>query len=294
MGQTLVALSSNLVVEAQLDQLLGDVAAKFEGDALTWNGPITFGADTVARHVIEERRQTDQSDTLVVLLTTTGGIVEVVQRIAPTIRHHYDVVNFVIPDYAYSAGTVLAMSGDAIYMDYYSLLGPIDPQTLKGDQLLPALGYVERYNDLIEKSKEEALTDGEVAVLIGAFDQAELYRYEQARELSISLLREWLVNYKFKNWNKTESRGLDVTPAKKKTRARTIAKALSNTRRWHSHAAGISADVLRSELKLKIDELEGEKKQAVDEYHALLTDYMQRRSHFGAIHMQGLCALSHP
>src|SRR6266478_8628579 len=44
---------------------------------------------------------------------------------------------------------VRSMSGDSIYMDYYSRLGPIDPQveTRQGKNV-PALGYLERYNAL--------------------------------------------------------------------------------------------------------------------------------------------------
>ena len=286
-------LDANAVVEEQLDQLLGNIAHAFGGDALSWYGPITYGADTAVRRVIEERRKTDRSDDLAILLTTPGGVVEIVQRIVAVVRHYFQVVNFIIPDYAYSAGTVLVMSGDAIHMDYYSRLGPIDPQILRGDRLVPALGYCERYNELIKESGRRALTDAELAVLIGAFDQAELYQYEQARELSISLLKDWLVRYKFKDWSKTETRQRDVTSAMKKQRARAIARALSNTARWHSHAAGISAEVLRDQLKLRIDDLDEqrkqvvERKQAVENYQSLLEDYMIRRQHFGVIHMRG-------
>ena len=46
-----------------------------------------------------------------------------------TLRHHYDIVDFVVPTHAYSAGTIFVMSGDSIYMDYYSRLGPIDPKS---------------------------------------------------------------------------------------------------------------------------------------------------------------------
>ncbi len=37
-------------------------------------------------------------------------------------RHHYKCVDFIVPNSAYSAGTVLAMSGDAIYR----LASPLD------------------------------------------------------------------------------------------------------------------------------------------------------------------------
>lgn len=75
----------------------------------------------------------------------------------------------------------------------------------------------------------------------------------------------------------------------KKNRARTIARSLSNAARWHSHAAGISAEVLRNELKLKIGDFgaDAPKAQAVATYQSLLEDYMGRRGYNGAIHMRG-------
>ena len=42
-------------------------------------------------------------------------------------------MNFIVPEYAYSAGTIFCMSGDNIYMDYYSVLGPIDPTVQNKD-----------------------------------------------------------------------------------------------------------------------------------------------------------------
>lgn len=286
-------LDANSVVEGHLSDQLGQIAAIFgtpkDVDALCWYGPVAFGTDTVIKRIVEERRKIDQSKHLVILLTTEGGIVEVVQRVVPTIRYHYDNVTFVIPDYAYSAGTVLALSGDDIFMDYHSRLGPIDPQVLRGDRYVPALGYVERYDDLIKKAGTAGgATDAEIAVLVGSFNQAELYEFEQARELSITLLRDWLVEYKFKNWNKTATRGVPVTIQMKKLRARKIARALNATAKWHSHGAGISAQVLRDELKLVIADLDASPllKVAVMTYQALLEDFRAKLGFDGVIHMQ--------
>jgi len=282
-------LDANSIIEGQLHSLLGEVAKAFDTDALGFSGPLVFGTDNVFRIVIEAHKKSDSRRELTIVLTTLGGVVEVVQRIVAIIRHHYDLVNFVIPDYAYSAGTILVMSGDTIYMDYFSRLGPIDPQIERGDRLAPALGYCERYQELISASGTRQLTDAELAVLISAFDQAELHQYEQARDLSVSLLEDWLPRYKFKNWDKTETKGETVTPEKKKERAKEIALALNDTKKWHSHAAGVSAEVLRDELNVKIDALDAsaneDKKQAVANYHYLLEDYMGKRGHFGVVHM---------
>ncbi len=240
--------------------------------------------------MIEKKKDGSSRDTLTVLLTTGGGYIEVVHRIVDTLRHHYGTVNFVVPDYAYSAGTVLVMSGDSIHMDYYSRLGPIDPQveTTKG-QVVPGLGYLIQWERLIKKAKDGKLTLAEMQLMIEGegFNQAELYKYEQERELSIALLEEWLVKYKFKNWKITETRKVPVTDRIRKRRASDIAKELNKTERWHIHGYGISMDVLRSDpIKLLVDDF-GQKpgrRNIIRNYHRLLEDYMQKRSQTGIIH----------
>jgi ClpP class serine protease len=47
------------------------------------------------------------------------------------IRKHYKTVNFVVPDYAMSAGTIFCMSGDKIFMDYASALGRSIPRSFQ-------------------------------------------------------------------------------------------------------------------------------------------------------------------
>src|SRR6516162_7653806 len=188
------------------------------------------------------------------------------------------VVDFLIPSHAMSAGTILAMSGDAIHMDYYSVLGPIDPQVENQEgRLIPALGYLIRYEDLLEKANSGNITAAELNVLLN-FDQGDLYRFTQARDLSISLLEEWLVKYKFKDWTTTETHGDPVSLEMKKNRAREIAEELNNVRKWNSHGIGISAEILRCELNLKIDDFgtNPSLNDAVQKYHRLLSDYMAK------------------
>jgi membrane-bound ClpP family serine protease len=236
--------------------------------------PIRFGLDSVVREVIESVE--DKKRKITVLLETMGGYIEVTQRIAQTLRHHYRVVHFVLPNYAYSAGTVLVMAGDEIYMDYFSVLGPIDPQLPKDDKMVPALGYLEQYNRLIQKSKDGDLTTAEMAFLIQRFDPAELYMYEQARDLSISLLKEWLVKYKFKNWKRTKTRRLKVTKKMRVARAVEIANALNKIDRWNSHGRGIHMSVLRNDLNILIEDFgdNTDLNNCIKDYHKLLQNYL--------------------
>jgi membrane-bound ClpP family serine protease len=218
---------------------------------------------------------------LVVCLETYGGYIESAERIANTLRHHYRYVDFIITTYAMSAGTVLVMSGDDVYMDYSATLGPIDPQLPRGDTAVPALGYLRQYESLIDKSRSGNLAPAELAYLLQNFDPGEMYRFEQARDLSIELLKEWLVKYKFKKWRTTETRGRRVTIADKRARAEEIARKLNDTDHWHSHSRGISMAVARKDLKLQINDLDDtpELKEALYVYHDLLQEYRFKLGH---------------
>ncbi len=138
---------------------------------------------------------------------------EEVRNIVQVIRHNYKHVHSLVPGYAMSAGTVLVMSGDKIYMDYLSRLGPIDPQIQanRGERVVPALSYLRQFERLVEKSREEPLTAPELA-LLNKLDLAELHQLELAGKLSVSLIEDWLTKYKFKDWKKE---GAEVSPEKK-------------------------------------------------------------------------------
>jgi ClpP class serine protease len=283
---------SNRIIEAQLDDRAGTLEAASEADVLSYLGPMFTPGDEVVKDVVEAtKKRRPRRTRLMVLLETAGGLITVAERIARIFRHHYRRVDFVVPTYAMSAGTVLVMSGDSIYMDYASTLGPIDPQVRVRQRWVPALGYLEQYERLVKKSAEGKLTTAELAYFMQNFDAAELYQYEQERELSIALLEEWLVKYKFKNWKVTDKRKIKVTRAMRKERANEVAKKLNDTKHWHSHGRGIPMQMIRRDLKLLVDDFEDDPalKQPIHDYFRLLQDYQARRQHFlYVIHGKGL------
>jgi len=280
--------NANEYIEQQLDELLKRIEQRFGGHALTFSGPIVSGVDDHIRASIENRYSLDRNgERLIVILTTPGGYVEVAQRIVETFRQFYDVVEFVVPNCAFSAGTIIVMSGDAIHMDYYSRLGPIDPQIENREgRLVPALGYVKRYEQLVKDAREGGISQAEIQLLISGFDQAVLYQLDQSRQLSITLLEEWLPKYKFKNWITTKTRGLPVTEEMRKARAVQIAVELNNTDKWHTHGRGISRDVLEKDLGLVIDDfgLDSATSRMIRDYHNLISDYMGKLGHQCVVH----------
>lgn len=283
-------ISANDFIEQQIDERLREIEEDFSAAALSLSGAILSGTDDIMRAAVESKRNDDNRDNLVVILHSPGGYIGPAQRIVETLRHHYEHVDFVVPNYAYSAATILAMSGDAIWMDYYSRLGPIDPQVeSRSGQVVPALGYLERYNALIAKASEGKITPAEVQLLIDGFDQAELYQYEHAREYSVILLTEWLVKYKFKHWTETEEHKKPVTDEMRGAAADKVARTLNDTKRWHSHGFGISKDVLQNDVGLKINDFSTDpnRREKIRAYHALFDDYMIKRGHNGALHVVG-------
>lgn len=271
-------------IKGQLDSHITEIGKQLDGaDTISVVSPITPGIDIAVKDAIELSQS--QSDNLVVVLQTYGGVVEVVERIVDVIRKFYQEVTVIVPDLAMSAGTVLALSADKIMMDYFSRLGPIDPQIVKDDRLVPALSYLNQYEKLNKKAMEGNLTTAEYAML-QQFDVGELYQFEQARELSVELLVKWLSQYKFKDWEITETSGNKVTAGMKKTRAKEIANKLNDPERWHSHGRGINLDTLRKELKLKIEDYSEKENlsKSVKRYFSLLTDYLHREKIASFVH----------
>ena len=272
----------------RLDRFLETISQLTDAEAVALVGPIIRGLDGVLRNALESIPDRDKHRSIAVILDTPGGIVEVVQRMVTVTRVNYDDVTVIVPDRAMSAGTIFALSADRIMMDYFSCLGPIDPQIERGDDLVPGLAYLNQFERLNEKSKNGALTTAEYA-LLNKLDLAELYRFEQARELSIELIIEWLSQYKFKDWEVTETQKREVTDELKRNRAKEIAELLNDAERWHSHGRPINMDVLQNEVGLKISNI-AEQTDLYDEvrnYFGLLRDYMIRENYPFFVHTRG-------
>jgi len=262
-------------IKRQLDSHLLRIEEILDVDVLTINSPLYSPLESRIRSLLEKLDH--RHENIGIIIETNGGLVEVAERIVDTIRNHYEEVYFLVPNKAMSAGTVLVMSGERIFMDYFSCLGPIDPQILVEGRYIPALSYLNQFERLVKKSERGELTTAEFA-LLHKFDLGELYQFEQARELSIELLEKWLSSYKFKNW--------EVTTDKKESRANQIGKQLSNVKRWHTHGRGINMETLRKELGLKIDDFSSVKNlsEEIKNYFELFQDYIDREEYILLLH----------
>lgn len=261
-----------------LKERIFNLEKEISADCVTFYGPIMYGVEQRFNQALKNVPKESRRKALAVILDTPGGIVEVTDRMVQCTRHFYQDVYFIVPNAAMSAGTVFAMSGDKIYMNYFSILGPIDPQIQKEGKFIPALSYLSEYEDLIEKSEKGKLSTAEYA-LLGKLDLGELHTFKQAKALSIELLELWLSNYKFKDWVTTETTKTTVDSTLKKKRAQKIGEELANHQRWHSHSKGISMDVLRNDLNLKIEDYgtDANLNARIHEYFDVFVDFLSQK-----------------
>lgn len=267
-----------------LEEKLLELEEHFEADILTYYGAFDGGENILLRIIEELTADEDKKDKIYIILTTGGGSATVVERLVNILRHHYQEVNFIVPDFAYSAGTIFCMSGDNILMDYFSVLGPIDPQVRnKENKMVPALGYLDKINELIEKAQNNELSNAEF-IILKDFDLAELRSYQQAKDLTIDLLEKWLVKYKFKNWSEhrtdPDKLGQAVTEDEKIQRAKEIGDALSDNKIWKFHGRPINIEALKL-LRLEIDDYSNlpERRKLIRDYYELVSDYVTSKNY---------------
>ena len=105
---------------------------------------------SVARHIdledaqtiIAAIKETPPDKPIDLVLHTPGGLVLAAMQIARAIEAHPAKVTVLVPVYAMSGGTLIALAADEIVLGEFSVLGPIDPQ-IAG---LPAASIVKARN----------------------------------------------------------------------------------------------------------------------------------------------------
>ncbi|HEV3479575.1 MAG TPA: hypothetical protein VG144_09010 [Gaiellaceae bacterium] len=81
-----------------------------------------------AESVLQAIRETPPGRAIEIILHTPGGLVLAARQIASALADHDGRVTAVVPHYAMSGGTMIALAADEILVDAHAALGPIDPQ----------------------------------------------------------------------------------------------------------------------------------------------------------------------
>ncbi len=81
-----------------------------------------------SEEILRAIRLTPKDVPIDLVLHTPGGLVLASTQIAKALKDHPAKTTVIIPHYAMSGGTLIALSADEIIMDPHAVLGPVDPQ----------------------------------------------------------------------------------------------------------------------------------------------------------------------
>ncbi|MGC8677943.1 MAG: SDH family Clp fold serine proteinase [Hydrogenobaculum sp.] len=104
-----------------------------------------------SEQVLRAIRMTPEDMPIVMILHTPGGLALAASQIASALARHKSKVMVIVPHYAMSGGTLIALSADEIVMDHNAVLGPVDPQIGQ----LPAASILK----VLEVKKPEDIDD---------------------------------------------------------------------------------------------------------------------------------------
>jgi len=211
------------------------------------------------------------TDKVDVLLETPGGIAETVEDLVKLVRSRHNQLGIIIPGMAKSAGTIFSMAGDDILMGDTSSLGPIDAQIVSNGKRFSADAFL----DGLEKIKKEVLESGKLnpayIPMLQSISPGEIQHFENAQNFSKTLVKNWLSQYKFKNWETHNSSGEIVTPEEKESQANEIANKLCKHSDWLTHGRSIRIqDLLEMGLKIYDYSKETNLNDAIERYYTLL------------------------
>jgi ClpP class serine protease len=153
-----------------------------------------------SEEVLRAIRLTPDTVPIDLIVHSPGGLVLASEQIARALHRHGAKVTVIVPHYAMSGGTMLALAADEILMDENAVLGPVDPQIgqwpavsiLKAAEQKP----VERLNDDtliladISRKAQAQVAEFVMNVLLDDFPE------ERARQISDQLTSgQWTHDY---------------------------------------------------------------------------------------------------
>jgi len=108
-----------------------------------------------SEEVLRAIRAAPKDVPLDVILHTPGGLALAATQIAIALKAHPSKKSVLVPHYAMSGGTLIALAADEIIMDPHAALGPVDPQLGDRTSVYPATSLLKA----IEKKCPDRIED---------------------------------------------------------------------------------------------------------------------------------------
>jgi hypothetical protein len=188
------------------------------------------------------------AEVLDVIIDSPGGEANIAEKLAIMCREHCKTLRAIVPNSAKSAATMWAIASDKILMGYLSEIGPIDPQIRMVDPqgritFVPAQSLIDgvlQTHQMLQSGIDQRIVIG----LIQKLDPAIIDVASKAIEFSKQFAQNWLSQYMLKD---------DPNKAKE------VAEALSDNRRWLSHGKRIGIKEAQN-LGLKVEPIDRKSK----------------------------------
>lgn len=182
------------------------------------------------------------------LINSPGGDPNAAEKILIMFRSRFKEFYVIIPDYAKSAATMIALGSDKIYMGYLSELGPIDPQievTMPNGkkEIIPARAFIDSLKYIKQRvsKKEDPI---EIYMPMLANLRPELIDIcQKSLDDAEAFAVKWLKSYMLKN---------------NPDQAEKIAEELTRGDRYKSHGKVIDFKEAKEYLNLNVEYLKPE------------------------------------
>jgi len=178
----------------------------------------------------------DQGAKIDLLLHSPGGNIEAAEKIIYMCRKVASEFRLVVPEYAKSAATLIALASDAVIMGLTSELGPIDAQITgpgPGGALFQtsAQSFIDKF-EMIKKEVDETQVLSPVYFpLLESLNLGFLQMCQTLMERSEQFAAKWLKKHMLKDDH---------------SKAEALAKDLCDVKKWLSHGVVIDAEEARN------------------------------------------------
>lgn len=148
---------------------------------------------------------------LTLVLHTPGGVTNAAESIVSYMRDKFSDVEVIVPLMAMSAGTMIALASDRLFMGSPSQLGPIDPQLVMGTgRAVSAQAVVEQFQQARLDIASNKTAAHAWAPILASLGPALLKEAENALAYSERMVAQWLANHMLKDDPESSEKGMSI------------------------------------------------------------------------------------
>jgi hypothetical protein len=162
-------------------------------------GPLATMIEPGDRDAFAEVTEHLSGKQLALVIQSPGGFAETAEALVEQLRARFDDIRVIVPVYAKSAATMLALSADELVLDEHSELGPIDPQFTRGSTVSPAQGILEQFKQATDEIKQDPAKLPAWVPILQQYAPSLLQDARQALDLAREMVTGWLEAYMFRN-----------------------------------------------------------------------------------------------